>query len=207
MDAHTGLTRFGARDYSAAEGRWMAKEPLGILLGGTNAYSYCFSDPVNFIDSSGEFAVNVVAGIVGGVVGGVVGGLTGGWKGALAGAAGGAVSGLLLNPALFYESVLLANVVAGAAGSLTQAVITEAFEAGDCGFRLGHSAQSVAIQTVTGAGLGLGGGIVGETVGLGAALKGKSNSVVEVYNGLAGANYTVWSGLPGAPPDTGCGCD
>jgi RHS repeat-associated protein len=53
-DQHTKLTRFGARDYDAETGRWMAKDP--ILFGGggnTNLYAYVLADPVNFTDPSG----------------------------------------------------------------------------------------------------------------------------------------------------------
>ena len=30
FDAATGLTRFGARDYSPVEGRWTANDPIGF---------------------------------------------------------------------------------------------------------------------------------------------------------------------------------
>lgn len=51
-DHHTGLTRFGARDYDATVGRWTCKDPTG-LLGGPNAYSYVACDPLNFVDPAG----------------------------------------------------------------------------------------------------------------------------------------------------------
>jgi RHS repeat-associated protein len=51
-DPATGLTRFGWRDYSAALGRWMARDPIG-LRGGPNLYRYAGNDPVNHADSSG----------------------------------------------------------------------------------------------------------------------------------------------------------
>lgn len=53
-DAHTGLIRFGARDYDPASGRWTGKDPL--LVGGRqpNAYSYVLSDPVNKGDRNGK---------------------------------------------------------------------------------------------------------------------------------------------------------
>lgn len=35
LDAHTGLTRFGVRDYDPRLGRWTAKDPSGFR-GGLN---------------------------------------------------------------------------------------------------------------------------------------------------------------------------
>ena len=53
---YTGLVRFGARDYDAVTGRWTAKDPILFAGGDSNLYSYVHSDPVNFIDPSGEIA-------------------------------------------------------------------------------------------------------------------------------------------------------
>ena len=52
-DPHTGLVRFGFRDYDPDTGRWTAKDP--IFFGGrdTDLYGYCLNDPVNFIDPLG----------------------------------------------------------------------------------------------------------------------------------------------------------
>jgi len=51
-DAQTGLTRFGARDYDPAIGRWTSRDAL--LFGGRNANLYAYGrDPINFIDPSG----------------------------------------------------------------------------------------------------------------------------------------------------------
>jgi RHS repeat-associated protein len=52
-DQHTGLTRFGARDYDAETGRWTAKDP--ILFNGSvqNLFTYVKNDPVNISDVSG----------------------------------------------------------------------------------------------------------------------------------------------------------
>lgn len=53
-DPDTELTRFGARDYDALTGRWTTKEPLAFAGGGTNFYQYSSSDPVNFLDTTGQ---------------------------------------------------------------------------------------------------------------------------------------------------------
>jgi RHS repeat-associated protein len=51
-DLDTGLVRFGARDYEAESGRWMAKDPIG-LGGGANIYVYVRNDPENLNDLTG----------------------------------------------------------------------------------------------------------------------------------------------------------
>jgi RHS repeat-associated protein len=51
-DRHTGLVRFGARDYDPSTGRWTAKDPIRFD-GGMNHYLYVSGDPTNAIDPSG----------------------------------------------------------------------------------------------------------------------------------------------------------
>ncbi|MBI3204595.1 MAG: hypothetical protein HYZ29_23875 [Myxococcales bacterium] len=53
LDAETGLTRFGARDYDPVVGRWTAKDP--ILFDGRheNLYSYAAFDPIQHRDPTG----------------------------------------------------------------------------------------------------------------------------------------------------------
>jgi len=53
FDYDTGLVRFGARDYDSQAGRWTSKDPL-LFAGGTGLYSYAGTDPVNFLDSTGQ---------------------------------------------------------------------------------------------------------------------------------------------------------
>ena len=52
-DHHTKLTRFGARDYDAATGRWTGKDPLRFAAAETNLYAYAYNDPINFVDVNG----------------------------------------------------------------------------------------------------------------------------------------------------------
>jgi RHS repeat-associated protein len=62
-DQHTGLTRFGDRDYDAQAGRWTAKDPIRFKGGDTNLYGYVANDPVNWVDPTG---LVLVAGGIGG---------------------------------------------------------------------------------------------------------------------------------------------
>jgi len=43
-DQHTGLTRFGARDYDAQIGRWTTKDPIKLFGGDPSLYGYVRSD-------------------------------------------------------------------------------------------------------------------------------------------------------------------
>ncbi|WP_341939657.1 Lcl domain-containing protein [Marinimicrobium sp. C2-29] len=56
-DAHTGLVRFGYRDYDPETGRWTARDPIGFAGGDSNLYGYALGDPVNFIDPLGLWSV------------------------------------------------------------------------------------------------------------------------------------------------------
>ena len=214
FDAHTGLTRFGARDYEPRVGRWTAKDATG-LSAGTNIYTYCFGDSINHIDPNGEVALNVAAGVLGAIVGGAVGAWNGGLEGAIAGAVGGAVGGLLLNPAL--GGIVGSNLLAGFAAGATQALIHEGFETAECGLNLGHSAKNVLIYGgAFGAAAGLAGGGIGKLAGVGPTLKsslaktaaerGGLEAKAAFYNEAIGVNYAVWTGLPQAVDAAGCGC-
>jgi len=58
LDSHTGLTRFGARDYDPQTGRWTAKNPIGFGGGYANLYEYVDNDPINHIDPTGLQALD-----------------------------------------------------------------------------------------------------------------------------------------------------
>jgi RHS repeat-associated protein len=57
-DQHTGLVRYGARDYDPVTGRWTAKDPIRFDGGQFNLYTYVFSDPINGIDPLGLFCMD-----------------------------------------------------------------------------------------------------------------------------------------------------
>jgi RHS repeat-associated protein len=56
-DPDTGLLRFGYRDYDPDVGRWTAKDPIGFAGGDTDLYGYVLSDPVNWFDPEGLWAI------------------------------------------------------------------------------------------------------------------------------------------------------
>jgi len=64
-DQSTKLTRFGARDYDAATGRWTAKDPIRFEGKDSNLYGYVGNDPINFVDPTGKIVKEIV--VIGGI--------------------------------------------------------------------------------------------------------------------------------------------
>lgn len=60
-DQHTGLTQFGARDYDAQVGRWVAKDPIKFYGGDPNLFGYVGGSPVSTIDPNGLGATSFLA--------------------------------------------------------------------------------------------------------------------------------------------------
>jgi RHS repeat-associated protein len=54
-DSDTELVRFGARDYDAGPGRWLARDPIGFRGGDPDLFSYAGNDPVSNRDPTGLF--------------------------------------------------------------------------------------------------------------------------------------------------------
>lgn len=53
-DTHTGLVRFGARDYDPQTGRWTSKDPIGFFVTGPgSSYEYALDNPVDGRDTTG----------------------------------------------------------------------------------------------------------------------------------------------------------
>lgn len=55
-DTTTGLYKMGARYYQPELGRWTQPDPSGLA---GNAYAYVGGNPVNFVDPSGLFGIDV----------------------------------------------------------------------------------------------------------------------------------------------------
>lgn len=62
-DQHTGLIRFGARDYDPEAGRWTIRDPILFDGGDTNLYGYVGNNPVNWVDPLGLWYVDIGANI------------------------------------------------------------------------------------------------------------------------------------------------
>ena len=128
-DPHTGLVRFGARDYSAEIGRWTAKDPIGLAGGDVNFYGYVWNDPKNYLDPTGE--VGVLGAVVGAGIGGVssfVGTLASGGSlteasiNATFGIASGAVAGFLPG-GTFLRSALSGGALGGTSNAVSQTAV------------------------------------------------------------------------------------
>ncbi len=110
-DPDTGLVRFGARDYDPEAGRWTAKDPIFFAGLSGNLYGYTFNDPINFIDTDGQFVQVLVGAAIGAVSSAIGAWATGGdvVQATLTGAVTGAVAGLLPG------ATLASHMVKGAA--------------------------------------------------------------------------------------------
>lgn len=113
LDKETGLYYLNSRYYNAEVGRFISADAHEILLEDQdnllqyNLFAYCWNNPVNMVDHTGESPANIIGGIVGGVAGATLGyllaetlGLTGWRKAALIAVAtvGGAALGAFLGP-------------------------------------------------------------------------------------------------------------
>jgi RHS repeat-associated protein len=136
-DQHTGLIRFGYRDYDPETGRWTARDPIGFDGGDTNLYGYVLGDPVNGIDPTGEFVWVVGGALVGGAFGAITSAISaasgpgpinwsnvaaqaviGGARGALAGAI------ITMNPALARAINIAGSVASAGAKQLTECKVS-----------------------------------------------------------------------------------
>lgn len=183
-DQHTGLVRFGARDYDPQTGRWTAKDPVGFNGGDTNLYGYVLNDPVNFVDPDGQLLINVVGGVLGGISGGLVSAATG--QSIAAGMLSGAISGVGIGGSFIVNAMV--GTFAGVAGYL--------FGSSECQLSLSG--------TLASAGLGAISGVIGREVGIRNGLAvarsvGSGSQVLGINPVIASAYYaqSVGGGLAG----------
>ncbi len=199
-DRHTGLVRFGARDYDPERGRWTTKDPLQFAGGMSNLYGYAINDPINFGDRNGLWVVNA-AGATVGAISSAAGTLAAGGslkEAALNGAAGAVVG--LINPAAAASNALRGfgqGTIRGAATNTLGQSLTISSDANKS-FRCDFSAASLVGSALGGGGSGLlaRGGIpnAGRNVSRSdraAAYFGNSiaSSGPSLAGGVAGASY------------------
>jgi len=154
--AQSGLDLTYYRAYDPNLGRWISRDPIGIV-GGINLYAFCFNNGVNYVDRDGRL-------IIGAIVGGVFVGLTGyissggNWGAAAAGALSGSVIGALDPTEVGAAGYMAAGFIAGAAGDyLGQGINNKINGKGFNDCINGASTVGSAIGGAAGAGLGWGG--------------------------------------------------
>jgi RHS repeat-associated protein len=159
LDDATGLTRFGARDYDAEAGRWLAKDPVSFFGGSSNLYEYAAGEPVLNEDPSGQWWVVAV---VGGVLT-FVAERTHGASFQTALLAGGVAFGAgIVNP-LRASSIVLELTLNGAFSGLLNAAVSNvrcllSSDRGDRQYAVAAIGEGTAIGAALGA---FGGSVVG----------------------------------------------
>jgi RHS repeat-associated protein len=122
-DRDAGLVRFGARDYDLSTGRWTNKDPVRFR-GGLNLYAYVDNDPVNFVDPSGRWLLQVGAALIGGAIGGVSAYLNNGSTAQIIGSVfAGAGAGLLASFGATPGAAALWGAVGASSGNLLSQLI------------------------------------------------------------------------------------
>jgi RHS repeat-associated protein len=133
-DSHTGLVRFGSRDYDPGLGRWTAKDPIQFSGGDANLYTYAGNDPIGRIDVTGRVPIFVVTAAIGGIAGGV--GNVLGQIGANGGLSGfdvsqflvATTSGLAAGAAVPYTTGIAAVAALGGALGITEYTMNSLFD-------------------------------------------------------------------------------
>jgi len=123
----TGLIFFGARYYNPLIGRFITKDPLG-MIDGPNVYVYCGNDPVNRIDPTGKLfgPPGAIQGLISGAIqgaiaGSVTGAVSGGWKGSV----GGFILGGVAGAASGWAGGWVEGAIGGKLGLLAGAIVGE----------------------------------------------------------------------------------
>jgi RHS repeat-associated protein len=189
-DQHTGLVRFGARDYDPVTGRWTSKDPIRFGGGDTNLYGYVLNDPINLVDPDGRIVVNLIGGAIGAVVGAGIAVATG--ESALAGAISGGLSGLTVGGGL------AANLIGGAIFGFTGEYVSQKASGQDCNRTRLTAALGGALGGLFGRAIGIANGVAVARSGEGSArLLGKSSAEVSAKGAEAIAGNLVGGGAAG----------
>jgi len=124
LDKETGFYHLRARHYAPSLGKFLSRDPIGYA-GGSNLYSYCAGDSINFTDPSGLEpppwvnawlnTLDVTATAAGAYYGGQAGGATGFTIGAGAGLSTGP-GATVASPALATAGAAIGTVAGAAAG-------------------------------------------------------------------------------------------
>jgi RHS repeat-associated protein len=130
-DREIGLYYCNARYYNPEWRRFISPDDTSYLdpenVNGLNLYAYCYNDPVNYADPSGNFVIS--AWVVGMVVGFGVGFASSvvsdlifenavNWKKAIVSGLFSSVSGALANIAIPFEALVLSNALLSAGNSI-----------------------------------------------------------------------------------------
>jgi RHS repeat-associated protein len=205
-DKYSGVNYNYFRDYDPSLGRFVQSDPIG-LRGGLNTYAYVNSNPLIYIDPTGEFGlpgagVGVIVGVYGAYLqNGECTDLTDLFIGAAAGAASGFVGGSIgaavaaIGGATGSGLGAIAGASAGLAGSYGGQVASGGVGSINHAAAIGSSVGGA----YSGAYAAVGGGIVGDAIG---GIIGLAGSAVGSKVGS-----TVDESLGRDSGETVCGCE
>jgi len=165
LDRETGLHYNYFRDYHPSIGRYVEPHPIG-LRGGVTMYAYCYNDPVDLVDPSGQIgpAGMVIGAISGGIAGFVAGaqarniwaGVVGGAGGALIGGFVAGVGGFAFSP---KAGAIVGGIVGGGIGGASGGGIAKKLEDPNA------STEAKLLAMAKGAGIGIVTGTAGALIG------------------------------------------
>ena len=181
--AQSGLCLTKYRAYDPNLGRWISRDPAGIL-GGIDLYGYEKNNPINYVDRDGRW-------VIGAVIGAVVGGVAASFDpnatitSVLVGAAIGGLIGAL-DPTEGILSNALQYGVASGVGNVVGQVINNAANEKPVGcIDLNNALTGAAIGALGGAALGASGDALGSTPGM-------PDTATDLGSSLAGAVGGMW---------------
>ena len=201
-DTETGLYYLTTRYYDPEVCRFISADVYmttgqGVL--GGNMFAYCGNNPVNRIDTDGDFFNTIIGGLIGGIVGGITASIQGEsfWEGAASGAVSGAISGAAVDVGLLAAGAAVATCGAGAVliGVGIAAVGGALGGVAGVGVSAALGKEVTAVDYVTAAAIG---GIFNVvSYGVGAGLSVGAKSVKELFPSTAKAAASSLSATTG----------